>query len=105
MILIFTLFYIILNAILSVIAAGDQPQLLKLFLTGLFLTPLAAIAVVLIKKRKAKRVHFYYCEECDYIFPVKMHYCPICEEQGKKVKLIPYRSPYQLTKLVSTFSA
>ena len=104
MILVFTLFYIILNVILSVIGADNPQHLLKIFFLGLFLTPVAIIGVLFFRKRNSKRIHFYYCNECDYVFPVKMKHCPICEEQGKKVKLTPYRSPYHLTKQIRTFS-
>ena len=104
MILVLTLFYIIFNVILSVIETDNQQHLLKIFLIGLFLTPIAAIGLVLFRKRKAKRIHFYYCDECDYVFPVKMKHCPICEEQGIKIKLTPYRSPYRLTTQIGTFT-
>ncbi len=104
MILVYTLLYIILNAILSVIENDKQEELLKLFLLGMLLTPVVTIGYLLYKKKNSKRVHFYYCSECDYVFPVKMKHCPICEEQGKKIKLTPYRSPYRLTKQIRTIT-
>jgi len=104
MILVFTLFYIIFNVILSIVGTDNQQHLLKIFLIGLFLTPFATVAFLLFRKRNAKRIHFYYCHECDYVFPVKMKHCPICEEQGKKIRLIPYRSPYNLTNQIKTFN-
>ncbi|NOX85018.1 MAG: hypothetical protein GXO86_03480 [Chlorobi bacterium] len=104
MILALTLLYIILNVILSVIETDKQQELFKIFLIGLFFTPVAIIGFLQYKKKNSKRVHFYYCRECDYVFPVKMKHCPICEEQGKKVKLSPYRSPYRLTKQIRTIT-
>ena len=102
MILLYTFLYITINAILSILGVDNHQEMLKVFFIGLLLTPVAGIGYLIFRKRNQRRIHFYYCEQCDYIFPVKMKNCPICEEQGKKVKLLPYKSPYHLnTKILS----
>ncbi len=101
MILLFSFIYITLSVILSVLGVQRQEEILKLFLISFLLTPLIGIGYLLFRKKNLTRVHFYYCHECDYIFPAKMKHCPICEEKGKKVKLIPYHSPYRISDKIT----
>ncbi len=93
--------YITVNVVLSVIGVDRQQEILKLFLISLLLTPVACIGYLLLRKRNLTHVHFYYCNECDYVFPAKIKHCPICEENGKKVKLIPYNSPYNFSDKIT----
>lgn len=46
-------------------------------------------------------MYFYYCKECDYIFPTKIKDCPICEENNIKSRLLKYESPYKFSEKIA----
>ena len=95
--------YLIISFLLTLFSIHRENEGLKIFLISLLLTPVTGLIYIVIRKKNYKRVHFYYCPECDYIYPVKMKYCPICEENGKRVKLIRYNSPYKVSdKIIQT---
>lgn len=103
MVLIATTLYITLTIILTLFGLERQNQGLRVFLISLLLTPLVGIGYMLFSKKNHTRIHFYYCNDCDYIFPAKMRHCPMCEENGQKTRLVKYVSPYKLSdKLVLT---
>ncbi len=91
--------YLIITFVLTVIGIERHSEALKLFLLSLVLTPVYGIVLLIKNRAKAVPVHYYYCAECDYVYPVKLKYCPVCEEKGKKVKLVKFENPHKLTKL------
>jgi len=97
MILYFIAIYLLATFILTWMGIDSKSEGVRIFLISLLLTPLAGIFLVMKERRKATPVHYYYCHQCDYIFPVKMSHCPMCQENGKKVKLNKYVSPHQIT--------
>jgi hypothetical protein len=52
------------------------------------------------KKPNYARVTFYHCNRCDYVFPVRMKHCPCCKEQGEKVRLEKYHTPYKFSEKI-----
>jgi len=70
-------------------------------LISILLTPIAGLFYMLIEKRKVSKIKYYYCSECDFIFPVKMTHCPICAEEHKKIRLTKYVSPNDITGQIS----
>ena len=91
--------YLIITFLLTVIGIERQSEGLKIFLMSLLLTPLYGLYLLIRNRYKAVNIHYYYCPECDYIYPVKLKHCPICQEKGKKVKLVKFENPHKLTKL------
>lgn len=104
MILLVVLIYLIVTILLTLIGIGKQNEGLKIFLISLLLTPLVAGGYMLFRKKNYKKIQFYYCPKCDYIFPVKIKHCPICEEKGHKVKLVKYKSPFKVSEKIQTTS-
>lgn len=106
MLLIVISLYLIISFLLTLFSIQKENEGLKIFLISLLLTPVTGLIYIIFKKKSYKKVHFYYCSECDYVFPVKMKYCPICEEQGKRVKLVKYNSPYKISDkiIITNFS-
>lgn len=100
MVLIATTLYIVLTFLLTLFGLERQNQGLRVFLISLLLTPLVGIIYMLFTRKNHARIHFYYCRKCDYIFPVKIKHCPICEEKGINSKLIKYVSPYDLSEKI-----
>jgi len=100
MVLIATILYILLTIILTLFGLERQNQGLRIFLISLLLTPLVGFAYVLFAKRNRARIHFYYCKECDYIFPIRLRHCPICEEKGITSKMVKYVSPYDISEKI-----
>jgi len=100
MLLIVISLYLIISVLLTLFSIQKDNEGLKIFLISLLLTPVTGLIYLLFKKKSYKKIHFYYCPECDYIYPVKMKYCPICEENGKRVKLVKYNSPYKVSDKV-----
>lgn len=101
MLIYFIAIYLLVTFILALLGIDSKAEGVKVFIISLLLTPLAGIFFVLKNRRKASTIHYYYCHECDYIFPVKMNHCPMCQEEGKKVKLTKYQTPYQVTSHIS----
>ncbi len=91
--------YLIITFVLTVIGIERHSEGLKLFLLSLVLTPVYGIVLLIKNKSRAVPVHYYYCSECDFVYPVRLKYCPVCEEKGKKVKLVKFENPHKLTKL------
>ncbi len=106
MLLIVISLYLIISFLLTLLSIQKENEGLKIFLISLLLTPVTGLIYIIFKKKSYKKVHFYYCSECNYVFPVKMKYCPICEEQGKRVKLVKYNSPYKISDkiIITNFS-
>jgi len=106
MVLIIISLYLIISFLLTLFSLQKENEGLKIFLISLLLTPVTGLIYIIFKKKSYKKVHFYYCPECDYVFPVKMKYCPICEEHGKRVKLFKYNSPYKISDkiIITNFS-
>ncbi len=92
--------YLVVTFILTIAGIDSRSEGVKIFIISLLLTPLAGFIVLLKQRKKATTINYYHCRECDYIFPVKMHHCPICFENNKKVRLVKYQSPYQPEKFV-----
>ncbi len=101
MLVYFIAIYLLVTFILTLMGFDSKAEGVKVFIISLFLTPLAGIIFMLKQRRKSSSVHYYYCHECDYIFPVKMSHCPMCQEAGKKVKLSKYQSPYEATRHIN----
>lgn len=104
MVILVVLLYIVVTILLTLVGIGRQHEGLKIFLISLLLTPIVAGGYMIFRKKNYKKIQFYYCPECDYIFPIRIKHCPICEEKGQKVKLSRYRSPYKLSEKVHVAS-
>jgi len=96
--------YLVITFILTAIGFDKNSEGLKIFLISLLLTPVVGFFYMLKERRKVSNIKYYYCSECDYIFPVKMTHCPICEEQHKKIRLTKYKSPIDVSQNVGTLS-
>jgi len=96
MILIAVSIYLIVTFFLTLFGIEKQNEGLKIFILSLLLTPVVGFFYIMNKKKNTGRIHYSYCCECDYIFPVKMKNCPCCAEEGRKVKLERYVSPYNI---------
>ncbi len=95
------LVYLIITFILTIIGFDKGGEGLKVFLISILLTPIAGFFYMLSEKRKVSKIKYYYCSECDFIFPVKMTHCPICAEENKKIRLTRYVSPNDVTEHIS----
>ncbi len=104
MILFIVAIYLIITFILTAIGFDKNSEGLKIFLISILLTPIVGFFYMLKERRKVSNIKYYYCPECDYIFPVKMTHCPICEEQHKKVRLTKYISPNDVTQNIGTLN-
>jgi len=97
--------YLVLTSMLTVLGVEKQMAGFQVFLVGLFLTPVVALFYIYGNKNKTSQISYYHCDECDYIYPVKMNHCPICAEKGVKVKLKRYKSPFKASNVVGVYSA
>jgi uncharacterized paraquat-inducible protein A len=88
--------YLVITFFLTFIGIERQNEGIKIFIISMLLTPLAGLFYMATKKKNYVKMKYYYCEECHYVFPENDKYCPICEENGVKVKLHRYRSPYKI---------
>ncbi len=96
--------YLVLTFLLTVMGIEKQMVGFQVFLVSLFLTPIVALFYIYSKKNKTSRISYFYCSECNYIYPIKMTDCPICAEKGVKVKLKKYTSPYKVADVVGELS-
>lgn len=85
--------------VMTVFQIEEPPMAVKIFVLSIIFTPFYGMYLLSKEKRISSKVRYYYCKECDYIYPVKMKHCPICEEKGEKVKLVKYENPYKLELL------
>ncbi|MBE0650437.1 MAG: hypothetical protein IH595_06320 [Bacteroidales bacterium] len=90
--------YLVISFLLTVLKIESNAEGLKFFFLSIILTPVYAL-VVNLKSKKISKMYYYYCKECGYVFPVKLKHCPVCEENGVKVKLLEYESPHNLESL------
>ena len=97
MILFIVAIYLIITFLLTAFGVEKQNEGLKIFVISILLTPIAGLIYMMREKRRASKISYFYCHECDYIFPVKMSHCPICAEQNKKIRLTKYVSPNDVT--------
>ena len=95
--------YLIFIFLVTVIGI-EHSEGLKIFLLSLILTPFFGLFHLIRHQHKAVKIHYYYCEECRYVFPVRLKYCPVCQEKGEKVKLIKFENPHKLTNLYKQLS-
>lgn len=86
--------YLIVSILISATGYNTYGEGLKIFMLSLLLTPFAGLIYLLVKKKRMNRIRFYHCHHCEYVFPVKMTHCPICEERGYKIKLKKFKSPH-----------
>ena len=100
MILIAVSIYLIVTFSLTFIGIEKQNEGLKIFILSLLLTPIVGFFYIFNKKKNAARIHYSYCNECDYIYPVKMRHCPCCAEEDRKVKLERYVSPHAIANKI-----
>ncbi|MDP2724514.1 MAG: hypothetical protein Q8O72_17400 [Bacteroidales bacterium] len=100
MLIYFIAIYLLVTFILTLMGIDGKSEGVRIFLLSLFLTPIVGMLFMMKERRKATPVHYYYCHECDYIFPVKMYHCPMCQENGKKVRLTKYVSPHKITNQI-----
>ncbi len=96
--------YLIITFLLTVIGIERHSEGLKIFLLSLILTPIYGLFFLVKEKHKAVKIHYYYCEKCRYIYPVKLKYCPVCQEKGEKIKLVKFENPHKLTNLYKRLS-
>jgi len=96
--------YLVLTFLLTVMGIEKQMIWFQVFLVSFFLTPITALFYIYSKKNKSSQISYFHCDECNYIYPVKMNDCPICAEKGVKVKLKRYKSPYKAADIVGTLS-
>jgi hypothetical protein len=104
MLLIVISVYLVVTFILTILGIEKQSEGLKIFLISFFLTPLIGVIYLYSAKNKATKIKYYYCKRCDYIYPVKMSNCPICEEEGVNIKLTKYQSPHDITSKIGELS-
>jgi hypothetical protein len=100
MVFLVVVIYLVVTILLTLVGIGRQHEGLKIFLISLLLTPIVAGGYMIFRKRNYKKIKFYYCSECDYIFPLRIKHCPICEEKGIKSKLIKYKSPFKVSEKI-----
>lgn len=100
MVYLVVIIYLVVTVLLTMIGIGRQHEGLKIFLISLLLTPIVAGGYMMFRKKNYKKIQFYHCSNCDYIFPTRIKYCPICEEKGIRVKLDRYRSPYPVAQKI-----
>ena len=98
MLIISITFYFIITFLLTVFEVKNPEEWVKFVFLSIILTPVYLL-VVNYRRKKTSRIDYYQCKECDYIFPMKLKHCPLCEEKGVKVKLIKYENPYKLKSL------
>lgn len=96
MLIVFIALYLIVTFVLTVMGIEKQAEGVKIFLISLLFTPVVGLIYLYGKRNRSSQIRYYYCQECDYIYPVKMNDCPICMEKGIKVKLKKYHSPYHV---------
>jgi len=94
--------YLVITFLLTAIGIEKQSEGVKVFIISFLLTPIAGLIYMLRERRKMSKINYYYCHECDYVFPVKMSHCPICAEQHKRIRLTKYVSPNKLTEKIGT---
>lgn len=87
MIIFFIAVYLIITFLLTAFGFEKQNERIKIFIISILLTPIAGFIYMMRDKTRVSKISYYYCHECDYIFPVKMSHCPICAEQHKKYDL------------------
>jgi len=92
--------YFVLTFLLTIMGIEKQLVGFQVFLIGLFLTPIAALLYIYGRNKNTSQINYYHCSKCNYIYPVKMNNCPICEEQGIKVKLKKYHSPHKASEVI-----
>ena len=90
--------YLLITFIFTLFGIDKQSEVIKFLLINLMLTPIAGAIWIFKNRPQSKKIHYYYCEECNYVYPIKMGHCPICAEKGKKVRLKKYKSPYNFSK-------
>ncbi len=104
MLIVIIAIYLIITFLLTVLGIEKQTEGLKVFFISLFFTPLVGLFYLYGKKNKSSQIRYYHCYECDYIYPVKMKDCPICMENGIKVRLKKYESPYDVSNKIGELS-
>lgn len=102
MLIIAVVIYLLITFILTITGYSITGAGLKVLLLSLLLTPIAGIIYMLKERQKVSSIRYYYCPECEYIFPIKMSHCPICAEEHKKIRLTKYVSPNDVTKSIGT---
>ena len=63
----------------------------RLFVISFFLTPIMGLAFYLSSVERKLNTYTeasYKCERCGYVFSEKYRYCPFCEKDEIKVKLV-----------------
>jgi hypothetical protein len=100
MVFLVVIVYLVVTILLTLIGIGKQHEGLKIFLISLLLTPIVAGGYMIFRKKNYKKIQFYYCSQCDYIFPIKIKHCPMCEEKGIKQKLVRYKSPFKVSEKI-----
>ncbi len=104
MLLIVISVYLIITFVLTVLGIEKQTEGFKIFLISFFLTPIVGMVYLYSRRQKASRIRYYSCHRCDYIYPVKMSDCPICAEEGVKIKLRKYQSPHDISSKIGELS-
>ena len=92
--------YLVMTFFLTFIGIEKQNEGLKIFIISMLLTPLAGLLFMVTRKKNYARLRYYHCEACDYIFPVKLYRCPICQEKGLSIKLHRYESPHKIARAI-----
>ncbi len=96
--------YLVITFIITILGIEHSSEGYKIFLISLIFTPLVGLIYVLKERRRATKISYYYCDKCDYVYPVKMKYCPVCLEKSEKVKLVKYESPHKLSEVYTNLS-
>lgn len=104
MLLVLIAVYVVITFILTLLGIEKQTEGFKVFIISLLLTPVIGLIYLYSIKNKSSKIRYYYCHECDYVYPVKMSDCPICAEEGRKTKLVKYKSPYEITNNIQELS-
>jgi hypothetical protein len=96
--------YLLIVFVLTIIQVEDPPSVVRILMLSLVFTPIYGIYLVMKQRKMTSQMKYYYCQKCDYVYPVKLSHCPICEEKGEKVKLIKYENPHKLNTLYKKLS-
>jgi hypothetical protein len=92
--------YLLITFVLTIIGIEKHTNGFRIFFISLLLTPLVGFIYYSLNSNKSTHISYYHCHECNYIYPVKIKNCPICMEDGIKIRLKKYESPYKISEKI-----
>lgn len=100
MVVLYVSIYLLVTFVLTIIGIEKHTNGFRIFFISLLLTPIVGFLYYSINRNKSTQIRYYHCQECNYIYPVKIKDCPICLENGVKVRLRKYESPYKISEKI-----